>query len=94
MTSTQLSQAAPQESAPPAPPRSRRLPWWAAALALVLAVAVGAGIGWRFFFSHSRKNRRDSVVSILTAPRAWMISPSRLRPPSIDSWIRSALWLR
>lgn len=45
MTSTQGLRTEPQESAPAAP-QSRRLPWWAGALALVLAVAVGVGIGF------------------------------------------------
>ena len=45
MTNTQGLRTEPQESAP-APPQSRRLPWWAGALALVLAVAVGVGIGF------------------------------------------------
>ena len=46
MTNTQGLRTEPQESTPAAPSQSRRLPWWAGALALVLAVAVGVGIGF------------------------------------------------
>ena len=60
MTNTQGLRTEPQESAPPAPPQGRRLPWWAGALALVLAVAVGAGIG---FLASGRDSATSSSVA-------------------------------
>lgn len=62
MANTQGLRTEPQESAPAAPPHSRRLPWWAGALALVLAVAVGAGIGLL-------ASGRDSATASATDPQ-------------------------
>ena len=62
MTSTQGLRTEPQGSAPTAPSQSRRLPWWAGALALVLAVAVGVGIGFL-------ASGRDSVPSSAADPQ-------------------------
>ena len=62
MTNTQELRTEPQESAPAAPSQSRRLPWWAGALALVLAVAVGVGSGFL-------ASGRDSATSPAADPQ-------------------------
>ena len=62
MTNTQGLRTEPQESTPAAPSQSRRLPWWAGALALVLAVAVGVGIGFL-------ASGRDSAMSPAADPQ-------------------------
>ena len=59
MTDSRVQHAEPQESAPAAPSRGRRSPWWAGALALVLAVAIGVGIG---FLAASRDSATSSPV--------------------------------